>query len=101
MTRNRGHAKTLRKRWPTRLRSSSAKKLATLGMSAAQIAGIFIAGRACLRNFFAFIARFAQNTAVFKWRTTITSRSSFEAIANPTAKRYENSAAIPDFSATR
>ena len=25
-----------------------------------------IAGRACLRNFFAFIARFAQNTAAFK-----------------------------------
>jgi len=75
--------------------SCATKKLLTVGRNAAKRAG-----SRCLTNCFAFIARFAQTTANFKWRTTITRRSSFAAIADQTAKRSESSAATLAFLAT-
>src|SRR5439155_7215948 len=59
MTRNRGQARTLRKRWPARLKQQAQRSCRAWASAPPARRRIFIAGRACLTNCFAFIARFA------------------------------------------
>src|SRR4030095_9418008 len=98
-TRNRGRRTTRRKRWLMPSKILAPRNCRLWGRPPQEQRKECTAGRVYLRNCCAFIARFAQTTADFKWWTTTTGRSSFVAIADRIAKRYENSAAIPDFSA--
>src|SRR4051812_15889577 len=62
---SRGRWKTVRKRLPLRLKSTAQRNCPSWAGTLPGSRGICIAGQECLRNFFAFIASFAQTTAVF------------------------------------